>query len=61
MDIEGGEYNALLGAEELLKNNKPVIILATHGDNIYTDCVNLLNEQGYKIDKITDSEIIAHK
>jgi len=39
LDIEGAEYDALLGAKELLKTKKPIIFLATHGDEIKSKCV----------------------
>lgn len=48
-DIEGAEYEALIGAKELLKNKKPVIFLATHSIELRTKCLKLLTEFGYSI------------
>jgi FkbM family methyltransferase len=52
MDIEGAEFDALLGAKELLKNIKPVIFLATHSNELRAKCLKLLNEFSYSISTI---------
>lgn len=65
IDIEGGEYTALLGAENILLKAHPTIFLATHGLGIHRKCIEFLKYLGYEIDaidgKIMDfsSELIA--
>ena len=43
MDIEGAEYDALVGAKELLKIKKPIIFLATHSDELKAKCLKLIS------------------
>lgn len=52
MDIEGAEFDALNGAKEILNTKKPVIFLATHGDEVKKNCLELLKEMSYKIEII---------
>lgn len=49
MDIEGAEFEALIGAKEILISKKPVIFLATHGDDIKNKCLELLKKLNYTI------------
>jgi FkbM family methyltransferase len=49
MDIEGAEFDALVGAKELLKNKRPVIFLATHSNELRAKCLKLLAECGYSV------------
>jgi len=58
MDIEGGEFIALLGARTLLKEFHPTIFLATHGPRVHHDCCQLLSAIGYKL-KAIDGRPIA--
>lgn len=57
MDIEGAEYLALKGSKELLKTRKPVIFLATHGDDVRTKCLKQLAEYGYSISTVDNKPI----
>ncbi len=64
MDIEGGELDALLGGEQLLRSKMPTIFLATHGREIHEKCLELLRSIGYHLSAIdgaleSSSEIIA--
>ncbi|WP_337873314.1 FkbM family methyltransferase [Ignavibacterium sp.] len=52
VDIEGAEFDALTGAKELLKVKKPVIFLATHGEEVKEKCIGLLKEYRYNIKPI---------
>jgi len=52
MDIEGAEYEALIGAKEILKTKKPVIFLATHSDELRAKCLKLIADFGYSIKPI---------
>jgi FkbM family methyltransferase len=48
-DIEGGEYEALKGAEATLRQFAPVIFLATHGTEVHRRCCELLESLGYDL------------
>lgn len=57
MDIEGAEYDALKGSEGILKTKKPVIFLATHGNEVRDKCLKVLREFGYNIQTIGNVSI----
>lgn len=59
MDIEGGELNALRGAQKTLQQYHPVLLISTHGDQIHQDCINLLKQIGYKIDRDDPGDFLA--
>jgi aminoglycoside/choline kinase family phosphotransferase len=66
MDIEGGEFEALLGATGLIVEHHPVILLATHGSDIHLKCVDLLRSLNYNLLPINQtlestSELIAYQ
>ncbi len=48
-DIEGGEYDALTGASEILSKTGPVILLATHGQEIHQRCCRFLEGLRYRL------------
>ena len=51
LDIEGSEFNALLGAQKLIKNHRPVFIievLRRKIDNGSSDAFGFLKNEGYK-------------
>lgn len=52
IDIEGGEYRALKGAESLLKQYYPVIFLATHGIDVHHKSCAFLTALGYRLESI---------
>lgn len=53
MDIEGGEYNALRGAEKTLKKYDPVIVFATHSQRLRNECVRFLQKLDYTIKPVS--------
>ena len=57
MDIEGAEYEALIGAKEILKTKKPVIFIATHSAELRTKCLKLLAEFGYTVKSIDNKPV----
>jgi hypothetical protein len=57
MDIEGAEYSALCGAEQLLRKSSPVIFLSTHGRDVHRACCELLRTLGYKLHAIGPKSI----
>jgi FkbM family methyltransferase len=61
VDVEGAEYEVLLGAQKSLATSKPVLFLATHGTEVHNRCCCLLNDLGYCLDFLTPDEIIARQ
>lgn len=59
MDIEGGEFNALIGMRRLLAEAKPTIFLSTHGDEVAAACAALLKEAGYRLTYLRHNEVLA--
>ncbi len=49
IDIEGAEYDCLLGAAGTVCKFKPVIFLATHGQKVHAACSELLSQWGYAL------------
>jgi len=47
LDVEGNEVAALRGAERLLAERKPHIIIETHSENLDAGCRWLLEDHGY--------------
>jgi FkbM family methyltransferase len=47
MDIEGGEFRALVGATRCFREHRPRLFLATHGQAVHDDCCRLLASWGY--------------
>jgi FkbM family methyltransferase len=56
-DIEGGEYEALKGAEAILRQFAPVIFLATHGPEVHRYCCELLGALGYELLPLDNSSL----
>jgi hypothetical protein len=56
-DIEGGEYEALKGAEATLRQFAPVIFLATHGPEVHRQCCELLAALGYELLPLDNSSL----
>ena len=48
-DIEGGEYEALIGARQTLERFHPTIFLATHGSEIHEACCRELLNLKYRL------------
>jgi FkbM family methyltransferase len=57
IDIEGGEFRALQGAKHLLTEAHPVLFLATHGQEIHRQCLELLREFGYWPTSLTERAV----
>ena len=48
MDIEGGEFRALLGATRCFEERRPQLFLATHGKTVHEECCRLLASWNYE-------------
>ncbi len=48
-DIEGGEFDALTGASNILAKYRPTVFLATHGAEVHQRCCELLSDLGYRL------------
>jgi FkbM family methyltransferase len=62
IDVEGGEEDVLTGASEVLRTRRPVVFLATHGEDARMRCLALLDEAGYEVGGVGQSgdEWVAH-
>jgi FkbM family methyltransferase len=64
-DIEGAEYDALVGAATILARFAPMIFLATHGPEVHQRCCKFLLNLGYQLQSLENmplddtSEVIA--
>lgn len=48
IDIDGGELDALLGGESLLRSRRPDLVVETHSRELERDCGSFLLECGYR-------------
>lgn len=56
LDVEGAEGMVLAGATELLRQDRPIILLATHGEQERADCLSLLRECEYAVTPLSVGE-----
>jgi len=59
MDIEGGEFRALIGARATLMEYHPTIFLATHGAEIHRNCCEFLRSLGYNLRPVIGDDVDA--
>lgn len=59
IDVEGGEAAVLRGGLALLKAEKPVIFLSTHGPEPHRDCLDLLKGLGYRFEPIIGADLAS--
>ncbi len=52
IDVEGAEMLVLSGARELLKSGRPKVFLATHSDELHTQCITFSTSLGYQLQAI---------
>jgi FkbM family methyltransferase len=57
IDIEGGELRALQGFRGTIRERRPTIFLATHGQELHRACLGFLQEHDYKLDSLTSEPI----
>lgn len=49
MDIEGGEYHALLGLRRTLSERPVRLVIETHGEDVEAQCIQLLESLHYRV------------
>lgn len=49
IDVEGAEADVLAGAERILTADRPIIFLATHGDEVASRCLRILRDRHYHV------------
>lgn len=53
-DIEGAEYDALMGASGILDKYGPTVFLATHGAEVHRRCCSLLADLQYSLTSLDE-------
>lgn len=56
IDVEGAELDVLAGAQNIIKDASPKIFLSTHSAKLREDCLKHLEQAGYSIEPLIDSE-----
>ena len=60
IDIEGSEYDALVGAREILERNRPLLYVSVHENHlkgVEKQCLELLSETGYCLTLVDTNEL----
>lgn len=58
MDIEGGELAAIRGARKVLRQHRPMLLLATHGAEVHRACVTELQALDYELSSLNGQSIL---
>jgi precorrin-6B methylase 2 len=48
IDVEGAEFGVLHGAERVLAERRPHLVVETHGREVEAACIELLRQHGYR-------------
>ncbi|MQA92085.1 MAG: FkbM family methyltransferase [Gemmatimonas sp.] len=48
IDVEGGEVDVLNGGAEMIRDQLPVILVATHEDRLHENVIGFLDDLGYR-------------
>jgi FkbM family methyltransferase len=57
IDVEGGEFDVLHGAAQLLASHRPIIFLSTHSDELRQSCLQYLCAHGYDLEPLNSATI----
>lgn len=49
IDVEGAEAEVLRGAANLVRERRPTVFVATHGEPQHAECLRLLAGLGYRV------------
>ena len=52
VDVEGAELDVFTGAQELIKNHRPLIFVDTHGRDAHEGTINFLTAKGYHFETL---------
>jgi hypothetical protein len=58
MDIEGAEYDALLGLRTTLRANRPRLAIETHGKDVEMRCIDLLRSLEYSVSIVDQAKFL---
>jgi hypothetical protein len=59
MDVDGGEVDILNGAERVLRDNRPDLIIEVHSIALESECARLLREAGYDPTVVENRRLMA--
>jgi FkbM family methyltransferase len=59
IDIEGAEYLALIGMQNIIKNKKPILFIALHGPEVFHKCCDFMKKFNYHIYNL-DGQLIMN-
>jgi FkbM family methyltransferase len=59
IDVEGAELDCLRGASSIVQNFRPVIFLATHGQEVHASCCRLLTHWNYRLESLDSRPVHA--
>lgn len=59
MDVENFEYQALLGAQNLLANSRPVVYTELWGNENRTNCFTLMQKMDYRIEVLENGALVS--
>jgi FkbM family methyltransferase len=57
IDIEGAELDCLHGASQVIQEYRPVIFLATHGQEMHSACIELLAKWNYSLTSLDERPV----
>lgn len=58
MDVEGAEYDVLLGGSDVLRNFHPRLIVETHSSVLEMKCIRLLTNLDYRVDVVKRNRLL---
>ena len=61
IDVEGAEYEVLIGARKVISKAGPIIFLATHGAKTHAKCCDFLLDLGYQLQLLAPDEVVARR
>jgi FkbM family methyltransferase len=65
VDVEGAEAQVLRGAERLLRRDRPIVLLSTHGPSAQAESMALMDSLGYEVEAVggghlaSDNELLC--